>query len=185
MKAKSLIGLDLGLTGTGLCVMWSDDRTHHLMQTLVSPKFPGCSDDSIRHAARLWSFRDQIHRYIKSENPVLAVLEDYAFNQWTSAYSIGELGGVVRVLLYEYNLPVLKVATTVLKKFVVGKGVAPKEVVMMHVLKKFQVTPADQHQADAYSLARIGYALLGWGGVSQRDLKYLCQKLTLPPGLKG
>ena len=56
---------------------------------------------------------------------------------------------------------IYEVAPTALKKFVTGKGNAPKDAMMMHAFKRWGFTAATNHQADAFGLAMIAAALAG------------------------
>lgn len=73
------------------------------------------------------------------------------------AFSIGELGGVIKLMLHMNKIPYTDVPPTVLKKFVTGKGTAMKDDIMLHVYKKWGWTAPDNNQADAYGLARMAW----------------------------
>jgi Holliday junction resolvasome RuvABC endonuclease subunit len=89
------------------------------------------------------------------------VMEDYAFSK-QMGHSIGEGGGVVRLqLIRSFGTPLgypTIVTNNQLKQFVTGKGLGDKNVVMMHVLKKWGVESPNDDVADGYALAMVAQA---------------------------
>jgi crossover junction endodeoxyribonuclease RuvC len=70
-------------------------------------------------------------------------------------FSIGELGGVIKLLLYDNSILFGLVQPTVLKKFVTGKGNSKKELMLLNVYKKFGFDTDNNNIADAYALGRF------------------------------
>jgi Holliday junction resolvasome RuvABC endonuclease subunit len=73
---------------------------------------------------------------------------------------LGELGGVVKLSLYEYFIEPelahpLIVPPTSLKKYVTGKGRVEKNQILLQVYKKWDVEFNNDNAADSYGLARI------------------------------
>lgn len=62
------------------------------------------------------------------ENNIVAVaIEGYSFSSRNShAHSLGELGGAIRIALYERGIPWVEIPPTVRAKFATGKGNAGK-----------------------------------------------------------
>ena len=83
-------------------------------------------------------------------------IEGYAFGS-QMAHMLGELGGVVKLAIYDhYNIHALIVPPTSLKKYVTGKGTGvQKNQMLLHVYKKWGVEFDDDNAADSYALARI------------------------------
>lgn len=90
----------------------------------------------------------------------LVLIEGYAFGAKGSAgISLGELGGIIRLSLYESAIPYIEIPPTQLKKFITGKGGAVKDIVLKEVFKRYGFDTDDNNVADAYSLMQLGRAI--------------------------
>lgn len=89
------------------------------------------------------------------------VMEGYAPGAKFNREILGELGGVTKLLLAEaFPECILRIASpTALKKFVTGKGSAPKDNVLLQVYKKWGVELTSNDVADAYGLMQIARAI--------------------------
>lgn len=94
----------------------------------------------------------------------LVAIEGYAMGSKTRPQMAGELCGYLKLLMWQNGVPYLVVPPTTLKKYVTGKGNAPKEVMMMTVLKRWGYEAESNDRADAYALARFAaeFAAGGW-----------------------
>jgi crossover junction endodeoxyribonuclease RuvC len=147
-----VIGLDLSLTGTGLVVLDSTGKVHEAMT--ISSK--------LRDMERLAYIRGIIGQMLTKHDPRLACLEGYSMGSRAGQLaSIGELGGVVKLLLHRNKYRYAIAAPTQLKKFASGKGNCMKDEIMMHVFKRWGYEAKDNNQSDAYVLARIALGLEG------------------------
>lgn len=145
-----VIGLDLSLTGTGMVVL--DDQGDVLHASTIKTKTNGME--------RLLQIKHVIMQQYDVHAPTITCIEGYSMGSRSGqAFSIGELGGVIRLMLHQWQRPYKDVAPTSLKKFVTGKGSAMKDEVMMHVFKRWGWEAGDNNQADAYGLARIAWHL--------------------------
>lgn len=143
-----VIGLDLSLTGTGFVVL--DDQAKVLNAGTIKPKIVGMP--------RLHEIKTYVSNLLEAYQPTQVCVEGYSMGSRAGqAFSIGELGGVIRLMLYLTSTRYKDVPPTSLKKFVSGKGTAMKDEIMMHVFKRWNWTPGDNNQADAYGLARIAW----------------------------
>jgi Holliday junction resolvasome RuvABC endonuclease subunit len=90
-------------------------------------------------------------------------IEGYAPSAKFNRELLGELGGIIRLAvheaLHEVCPPPLIVSPSSLKKFATGKGNVPKDNVMLAVYKKWDAEFTSNDLADAYTLARIAYAV--------------------------
>lgn len=148
-ELKPLIaGLDLSLRSTGVCIgrpgSW---ETHALKNTLKGP-------------ARLAWIRDQINILVACKKPDLVAIEGYAYGANGRKFDIGELGGVVGLMLYDMKVPVIGVQPTQLKQFVTGNGGAKKHHMMKAVLQKYGVATDCDDVADAVGLAMCAYVTM-------------------------
>jgi len=140
------LGVDLSLTGTGLCVLNGDNNETATIKT----SYKGCK--------RLEFIKQSVMAYVEFHNPDTVILEGYSYgSRIGQAFSIGELGGVVRLgLSSKYS--VLVVPPTCLKKFITGKGNASKDVMLMKTFKKYGIEFTDNNKCDAFGLAQMGKA---------------------------
>lgn len=90
--------------------------------------------------------------------PELIAVEGYSFGSKNAREQMGELGGIIRVALYEAGWPYVLVPPTLLKQFCTGKGNAQKNEMMRAVFKRWQYEAVDDNDADAKALAELGRA---------------------------
>lgn len=113
----NIIGLDLSLTSTGIAV-----EEVSALQT------------KLRGMERLAWLRDRILAAIAVVDDPAVVVEGYSFGSRNSqAHSAGELGGVIRLALWEDNIPYVDVPPTCRAKFATGRGNASKSEVVSAV----------------------------------------------------
>ncbi len=96
----------------------------------------------------------------------LVVMEGYAFAAKGMTFQIGEMGGVIRLALLAQRVPFVVVASSSLKKFVMGKGSRPGEhiekvEVAVAASKRWGITAKNDNEYDAYVLGRIGLGIMG------------------------
>jgi crossover junction endodeoxyribonuclease RuvC len=144
-----LVGLDLSLTSTGASC---GGRT-----TVLSSKHKG--------ALRLAEYRTQITELCLVENITHAVIEGYAFASRNShAHSIGELGGVVRLVLFDLNIPYVEVPPTSRAKFATGRGNPGKNEVISAISAKTGLVfsgGSGNDECDAWILEQMAVTKLG------------------------
>jgi len=137
-----VLGLDLSLTSTGYAC-------------------PDCGTGTIsvrsRGLERLVELRDEILSHAITADVV--VLEGYAFAAHAAhAHALGELGGVVRVALFEAGIPVAEVPPASLKRFATGKGAANKDAMIAAAIRHFGFEGSTNDEADAWLLRCMGLA---------------------------
>lgn len=105
---------------------------------------------------------DTVYSAGKGISPIVATgMEGYAFGS-QMANSLGELGGAVKLALYnvgglygDAKFPLI-VPPTSLKKYVTGKGQGvSKSEIMLQVYKKWGAEFSDDNAADSFAIARI------------------------------
>lgn len=115
-----VLGLDLSLRGTGLCMLYGSRHGEPSMHTerFDQPKVSGV-EASIK---RLIAIAEQIVGLAKCEKPDHAIIEAPAKNQQWQAAAIGEVHGVIKVQLFLATgiVPLVKEATQ-MRRHVVGK----------------------------------------------------------------
>jgi crossover junction endodeoxyribonuclease RuvC len=147
----NVLALDLSLVCTG----WASNN--HLLRS------PGTIETKKRGCERLQTIRD-IATALASDSQ-LVVLEGYSYGSKGSAViNIGELGGVVRLALFEAGHPVVEIPPPCLKKLATGKGNVGKAEVLVEAVKRLGFEGANHNIADALWLleaAKQHYGLPG------------------------
>ncbi len=112
------LGLDLSLTSTGVCLLTSPYR----VRTFT------IKTGALRGVARLAAIKAELTRVLTEPGSfyTLAAIEGYSFGSIHRLADLGELSGMVRVLLHEHNVPFVIVPPKSAKKFLTGKGDADK-----------------------------------------------------------
>lgn len=144
-----LAGLDLSLTSTGVSIAGTTQ--------IVATKEKG--------AERLSIMSKRILDICLTHEVSCAVIESYSFSSRNSqAHSIGELGGCVRMRLWENGIPFVDVPPTCRAKFATGKGNAGKgEVISAISAKTGKVFSGagGNDECDAWVLEQMGLTHAG------------------------
>lgn len=158
------VGIDPSLTGTAVCALNCTDNSILHVSTLNVPK------GKVGLARLDWLLKE-LHRTLtklQQAQPAGVLLEvfieGYAFMaKGCAIFSLGELGGLYRMLLAKRWGGYYEVPPTVLKKFVSGKGNAKKEIMLEQTFRRYGIGSdvlRDNNQVDAYGLARVGTAFM-------------------------
>jgi Holliday junction resolvasome RuvABC endonuclease subunit len=144
----NVIGLDLSLTSTGIAV---EEVT--VLQT------------KLRGMGRLAWLRDQIRAAIAAVDDPAVVVEGYSFGSRNSqSHAAGELGGVIRLALWEASIPYVDVPPTCRAKFATGRGNASKSEVVSAVSARTGLIWSGKGAddcCDAWILREMGRVRLG------------------------
>lgn len=173
------IGLDQSLNNVGICVITPNKEVEYLFTY-----HPIKSVDEVDRLIRIKQFLARLMETY-SDGPLwdensTVVLEGYAYGKDYQAHQLGEVGGVIRVLLRELKTPFLVVSPVALKKFATGNHKASKDEMMAQATKE-GASIKDDHQADAYFLARVGYFFNRENEVKNRSALEVIQQLKNPP----
>ncbi len=148
MKNIKVLGLDLSLTSTGVCI--SGDAF------AIGVKSKG--------AERLYEISEKILETTRVHKVDIAIIEGYSFASRNSqAHSIGELGGVVRLRLWENKIPFIEIPPTSRAKFATGRGNAGKTEVMSAISARTGIVWSGKgadDMCDAWILEQMGLAYL-------------------------
>ena len=177
----SYLGIDASLEGTGLCLV--SDVGLVLRSSTVLPA-------GLRDMARLAMIKAAVSAFIGDVHPsasvALAAVEGYAFGAVNQAFSLGEVGGVLRLLVHELGIPRVDVPPVNLKKWATGRVEADKSEMIAAAIAD-GACPGDHNQADAYFLARIALALSDDSPETrprQRSKLEVLRSITSPPRKK-
>jgi len=171
-RGEIFIGLDLSLTGTGIIVL--NESKELLFSDTLKNKLRGMERlDYIRGKVS-----DVIHKFPGSH----FCIENYAMGiRAGQSFSIGELGGVIKLMLFDFEITPSLITPTQLKKFVTGKGAADKSMIMLSVYKRWGFDPPDDNQADAYGLAKIAKELYSMSADLTKPQLEVIENIINPP----
>jgi Holliday junction resolvasome RuvABC endonuclease subunit len=148
------VGIDQSYSGFAITILGSDSS----YETTVA-KFDSGG------VSRLSEIQEHLRNTL-SDAVVRGVVKDvamegYAYGREFGVAQSGELGGAVKLALYDMdnigkgNYPLI-VAPTSLKKYVTGRGNGiQKNQMLLNVFKKWNVEFSDDNAADSYGLAHI------------------------------
>jgi len=163
-----VLGVDPSLTATALVRL--DERDNFASQVVKS------NNTGIK---RLIDIERAVFREAQGVN--LVAIEGYAFGAQASREALGELGGVLKLCLYECKVPTIVIPPNSVKKFATGRGNAKKDEMRLAVYKKWGLDERDLKTADevdAYVLARIALVVaMRRAGREVELLKYEAEAL--------
>lgn len=143
------LGLDLSLTSTGYAF---GDESGVISFNKSGPE-------------RLWLVKREIESLINRYEVKAVMLEGYSFaSRSGQAFSIGELGGVIRLLLWQIGIPYVTIPPTCRAKFATGKGNASKNEVISSISARTGIVwqnPGADDRCDAWVLQEMGLAHIG------------------------
>jgi Holliday junction resolvasome RuvABC endonuclease subunit len=148
-----ILALDLSLTSTGAAHEGGTCR-------ITSKK---------RGTERLIEIREAIRSLALSVAPDLVVVEGYSMGSRGRVFDIGELGGIVKVLLADMGIPVAIVPPSCLKKFATGKGNADKDSMLEAAIRNFGFGGHGNDEADAWLLYCMAATRDGSLNAKQRE----------------
>ena len=147
-----IAGLDLSTTRIGYA---DPDGATYSISAQAGSKEP---------ARRLYELvRSLEHRlWIIRPRPRLVVVEGYSLGSpgRLSLVRLGELGGVVRLRLFELDIAYVEIPPSSLKKYATGSGAAKKPA-MQAAAAELGASAANHDEADAFLLRHLGRAAYG------------------------
>jgi crossover junction endodeoxyribonuclease RuvC len=139
----NVAGLDLSLRAPGIAL----EHVAMVETRLANHRGP----------MRLASYRDYLQAAV-AEWADVVVIEGYSMHSVSRAVTgLAELGGVIRLMLWEQKVPYVEVAPSRLKKFATGKGNANKDLMLASAIKR-GADVDDNNAADAWWLRQMGVA---------------------------
>jgi crossover junction endodeoxyribonuclease RuvC len=167
-----IVGLDPSLTATGIAYLTSDGTCS--LATLRSSTHPEVE-------LRLARLRNSILAAVLLVRPSLVVIEGLSFgSNDPSAQERAWLHFTIRLEMWANDIQFVVVPPSTLKKFTTGSGAAKKEQMMLEVFKRFDVSAADNNQADATALAFLGATYLGQREPDNQAQREVIEKLKNP-----
>lgn len=147
----NVLGLDLSLTSSGFAYLGHRDLEMHT--GIITPKV-------YKGVPRLVYIRRCIEMIIMEQGISHAVIEGYSMGrfQMQRAHSTGELGGTIKMMLWEKRISILIVSPKGLKKFATGNGNSKKPQVQGHIMTRWGYRIEQEDEADAFVLYQAGLA---------------------------
>lgn len=136
----NVVGLDLSLTATGVAFGGLAAR--------ISTKKDGCE--------RLAAVRERVLEFL-TPLPDLVGIEGYSFNSKYGGERLGELGGVIRLQLWELGIPFVEIPPASVKKYATGSGTASKDEVLGAAIRRLGYERDDHNEADALWVRAMAY----------------------------
>lgn len=163
-----IVAFDLSLTRTGYA-------TPEGCGVLVPPK------GQDRGMARLDWIQAETWAIAQDEGAELVVLEGYSFaSRGRAVFSLGELGGVVRLSLYQNDVPFVEVSPGTLKFYATGHGNAGKEEVLAAAIRRLGYAGHDDNEADALWLREMALQFYGYGARVPKEHQKALTKVEWP-----
>lgn len=100
--------------------------------------------------------------FLYGAHPDLVVLEGYSYASGNKAHDVGELGGVVRLALFEAGIRYEVVAPKTLKTFACDNGNASKDDVLLAAVRRLGYEGKSKDEADALWLYALAMHALGF-----------------------
>lgn len=143
-----VMGIDPSLRSTGIAFR----RDNEVVSFRVCPtKLSGLK--------RLQVIRDEVSRFITFASPDIVCIEGYALGfrgASNTLFGLGELGGVLRLMIAERGLPQVVVPPTSLKLYATGSGSAKKDAMRSALLEQHNIVLRNDDQVDAVWLMFLG-----------------------------
>jgi len=144
----TVLGLDPAITSFGYCLRHSGNWIDTGAIVPIKARSWGFS--------RMINIENEIKEILEKCSPFI-VLEDYAYNSKFGREKAGELGGIVRRVLYFKKLPMIMVAPLSIKAWIKAKK---KSQIMLEILDQRGIKIDNEDAADAFLLSDIGHKAL-------------------------
>jgi Holliday junction resolvasome RuvABC endonuclease subunit len=160
----TLLGLDLSLTASAVVAVpldW-DGNWSRVRSCVTGEKLERSASDAER-AHRTERIAARLVSFARSVGATHAFVEGYAYGLRTSAHSLGELGGVVRLALVTAGLELATVNMGTARKLLLG--VCPRSSAKVAVAETLRAAGAPRawslDESDAFAVANFGLSELG------------------------
>ncbi len=159
----AILAIDQSLTCSGIAIYNGE-----LKLDIIKPKSTGID--------RLIEIRFALLNLLKEYTIDLVIMEEYAFSQHGHAFSLGELGGMIKLMSMDFRFPLVIMPIPVHKKFTTGVGNSKKDLMIKEVFKKYDVDTDNDNVADAVSMLKTFQKYMEWFTDSNIVLKESEQK---------
>jgi len=146
----AFIGIDRSLTSSGIAIVNKGKLIEQIEYKTKSYEEDRLISIGSKVLQVCWHYKEKKYN-------VLICMENYSYNSRGHVFQLGELGGVIKTFIAMKGYNFLDIEPTVLKKYITGKGNSPKDLIPMHVNKKFNIVPVGGDAADAIGCAMLGF----------------------------
>ena len=153
-----VLGVDLSLTSTGLCLPCGETRT---------------LENKLRGWDRIMYIVSETSQVLSYDEPTHIGLEGYAMGAKGRVFDIAELGGIMKLLFLSEGFPIVLIPPMSLKVYACGKGNAKKEFVMKEIKARWGRSFVSSDKADAFALQQYALDYLTGATESPGDLRGL------------
>lgn len=166
------LGVDQSLSATGLCLVGVDGNVVQL--ATVDP-------GNLVGGKRLVVVKNALVKMCRSVDWKVAgaAMEGYSIGSINRPFDLGEVGGIIKMVLAENDIPHVIVAPAILKMFATGTPGATKER-MEEAAKALGAAPDNDNEADAFFLARTARAYHSQVEMTRREMDAI-HALKNPP----
>lgn len=178
-KINIIMGIDLSLTGAGISFL--DMNKNLIHQELISTKKKKATKKTPEHTQlaifnhkmeiqkeefiessvlvdmpRLVFIRNRIRDLMLEIKPDLVIIEGYALHGFGHGMSgLMEIGGIIRMTIFDLNIPYIQVPPLNSKAFISGFSTASKEMVINSIYENYDILIENDNMADSYALAMM------------------------------
>ncbi len=166
--SSTVLGIDPSLTSLGLSYRVNDK----VLAFCIGGK-------ERRGIDRIKYIRDSVAQALDMYEPTLVAYEGYALGfrgKSNIIFDLGELGGVLKLLILERGIDILLIPPTSLKLFATGKGNADKEQVSVALREELGVSFSTSDQYDAAGLLLMGEMYYSSNAPSRRGRKPIAHR---------
>jgi Holliday junction resolvasome RuvABC endonuclease subunit len=114
---KTSLGIDCSARSTGIVSLTA---SHKYSFTLITPK-------KLLEGSRLEFIYDAVDEFTRGKKIDLAIMETPSYNSTNKPFTLGEIHGVIKLVLRKRGIPLVGIAPKSLKKYATGKGTASKQ----------------------------------------------------------
>ena len=164
-KQRGVIGLDLSITAPAGCFIppgWRLGVWEDLNMWRMDP-VPPASDDFEALYERLDSITRGVVRFVTQHAPSLVRVENYAFSKRSSSVTkLAELGGAVRVALFNHSYVAVPVPVSQARKLLLGKlPQKDAKLAVQRALYQHGATFKDDNETDAFTISNFALSETG------------------------
>ena len=163
----TVLGIDASARSTGVVRLRPDMPS---IEQIIKPK-------NLKEGERLAFIERATLDLLKDQVVDLAVMEGPSYRSTNKPFTLGEVYGTFKLILFRKNIKTLIAPPRAVKKYAVGKGTATKEQ-MIQAAYKQGCSTAQEDVADAWHLAMLGRDVLaGQAGSGKRSAEEVVQKM--------
>lgn len=170
--AGIIIGIDSSTKKSGVVVLQPSDGNDPICREHVEPPA------KIKGMARRHAMHSEVMRLVLLYGPALVVFEGYAFG--TRVAQLVEQQTLIRHSCWFQGIPFTSVNPSQLKTFVCNKGNANKDVIALHVAKRWGFEHESDDVVDAFAAAKLGQMWRSGEPLAEKYTKSLGKNLQVP-----